>query len=664
MKALFTTALVLSCIATASAFPAISNFSHLGQIGNVHYYQGTQAQEWGDADRLCRQLGGHLACIGSAAENTYLATRISTSCWIGFNDFAINGEGNWQWISGEPVFYTHWAVGQPDDANTRQDFARLLTNGNWDDYYGVGTSRALLEISFDGPELISPLGNQIWNIGSTATVQWTVAPAYAEAMIEIQRSYPNGVWETVVPNTPNDGSQTFLVSGDADGRTRVRVRATNGDLLGVAVGYVTIQRPLAGLTLLGTFGGHEYYYSTAFLGWYAARNTCLAVGGHLVTINSQEEDDFIFGNLADDLWTGFNDIAQEGTFVWESGEPVTYTGWAASRPDNAGNQDAAMNTWLTIGAGWDDHYLDQESRFLLELDPTSGCIPALAFEFPPNNPDFPGEQSVSACVTVDEYCPTALVVPVNDATNIPLVTITPGCELCDGENCQPLYSWSIYEHGWVYFDNPPRYVTWISNLPGQSGGCVCVSLDFVLPVTFNGFAATVEAEGVLLDWSTGSESFIERFELNRDGELLAQIPGENDPAGHQYSWLDTDVSGNETHIYELVCVELNGTREVLGQRTVEIVGHAELPREFTLHPVYPNPFNPATTVGFDLPDAARVVYRIYNVVGAQVAVVDLGLKSAGSHSFEWNAGALPSGLYFGRIEAGALSATHKLVLMK
>lgn len=86
--------------------------------------------------------------------------------------------------------------------------------------------------------------------------------------------------------------------------------------------------------------------------------------------------------------------------------------------------------------------------------------------------------------------------------------------------------------------------------------------------------------------------------------------------------------------------------------------------EFTLHPAYPNPFNPSTHIAFDLAQAADVRFRIFNIIGEEVAMINLGQKQAGTHQFEWNASALSSGIYFGKIEAGAYTATQKLVLMK
>ena len=88
-----------------------------------------------------------------------------------------------------------------------------------------------------------------------------------------------------------------------------------------------------------------------------------------------------------------------------------------------------------------------------------------------------------------------------------------------------------------------------------------------------------------------------------------------------------------------------------------------------LHPAYPNPFNPRTTIPYSLPQAGRVTLAIYDVRGARVAtLVDADLP-AGEQSAAWSGaddrGApMPSGLYFARLETAAGVRTVKLTLSK
>lgn len=89
-----------------------------------------------------------------------------------------------------------------------------------------------------------------------------------------------------------------------------------------------------------------------------------------------------------------------------------------------------------------------------------------------------------------------------------------------------------------------------------------------------------------------------------------------------------------------------------------------IPHAFALAPNYPNPFNPRTTIAFDVPQAANVSLIVYNVLGAEVTrLVDRRLEP-GSYTATWNATDLPSGIYLYRLRAGAFTQTRRMVLVK
>jgi hypothetical protein len=95
-----------------------------------------------------------------------------------------------------------------------------------------------------------------------------------------------------------------------------------------------------------------------------------------------------------------------------------------------------------------------------------------------------------------------------------------------------------------------------------------------------------------------------------------------------------------------------------------------LPRQFALHPNHPNPFNPTTTIRYDLPEDSHVSLIIYDVLGRKVAEVINEVQGAGFKSVTWDASAVASGVYLARFTAidenGSvkLSKTMKLVLAK
>lgn len=95
-----------------------------------------------------------------------------------------------------------------------------------------------------------------------------------------------------------------------------------------------------------------------------------------------------------------------------------------------------------------------------------------------------------------------------------------------------------------------------------------------------------------------------------------------------------------------------------------------VPGIFALHQSYPNPFNPTTTINFDLPEPSHISLVIYDVLGRKVVELENGMKEAGYHSVTWNAADAASGMYFARFMATdassnvRISKVSKLLLTK
>lgn len=114
---------------------------------------------------------------------------------------------------------------------------------------------------------------------------------------------------------------------------------------------------------------HTYLLSSSGT-WDQAEVEAIALGGHLITINDANENAWLisrFGN-SEIFWIGLNDAApaQEGTFVWASGEPVTYTNWSENEPNdgNGDGEDYVMNNWV---GGWNDGDDATTYRGIIEL---------------------------------------------------------------------------------------------------------------------------------------------------------------------------------------------------------------------------------------------------------------------------------------------------------
>ena len=91
---------------------------------------------------------------------------------------------------------------------------------------------------------------------------------------------------------------------------------------------------------------------------------------------------------------------------------------------------------------------------------------------------------------------------------------------------------------------------------------------------------------------------------------------------------------------------------------------AAIPERFQLEPAFPNPFNPQTTIRYQLPGESWVRLSIYNLSGQEVARLEEGVQAAGSHSCQWNAAGVPSGIYLIRLSAGKENVVQRILLVK
>lgn len=88
------------------------------------------------------------------------------------------------------------------------------------------------------------------------------------------------------------------------------------------------------------------------------------------------------------------------------------------------------------------------------------------------------------------------------------------------------------------------------------------------------------------------------------------------------------------------------------------------PRVFGITGIYPNPFNPTTTIEYNLSEQSYISIEVINILGQHVATLFQGQKPSGSNSIGWDASDYPSGVYFARLEAGERSENIKMVLLK
>jgi hypothetical protein len=189
-----------------------------------------------------------------------------------------------------------------------------------------------------------------------------------------------------------------------------------------------------------------------------------------------------------------------------------------------------------------------------------------------------------------------------------------------------------------------------------------------VPITVEELRAQRAADGVRLEWRARSSEPGDLFRIYRSSstdassfQLLTTLAA--DPQRTEYVYLDTSAQPGRGYAYRLGLV-VRGEENM----THEVTVAGQVPR-FALHGNRPNPFNPRTTIRFELSQSQRAWLDIFDVRGHHVRrLVDRPLD-AGEHTTVWDGTdddgrSLPSGLYLYRLSSGSRIATRRMLLLR
>ncbi len=208
--------------------------------------------------------------------------------------------------------------------------------------------------------------------------------------------------------------------------------------------------------------------------------------------------------------------------------------------------------------------------------------------------------------------------------------------------------------------------------------------DNSLPVTLQQFSAKVVNTIVVLNWITESEINNLGFELERSTAPVGTftkiasylthpaLKGQgNTNTRTEYSYQDTQVESGQKYYYRLYDVDYAGNRHFIGNVAVDMKPVVE---EFQLYPNYPNPFNPSTTIHFQIPsriteNGSLVRLDIFDGSGRKIRTLLTGNGLNGEFRVTWDGRddqgtTVSSGIYYARLQAGMYIKTQKMVLMK
>jgi hypothetical protein len=152
-----------------------------------------------------------------------------------------------------------------------------------------------------------------------------------------------------------------------------------------------------------------------------------------------------------------------------------------------------------------------------------------------------------------------------------------------------------------------------------------------------------------------------------DNELTGEIPDSICNLVENNCYID--ISNNQLCPPYPSCIEYYvGEQDTTNCGQVSIIDET-LPIAYNLYNAYPNPFNPVTTLQFDLPEEALVNITIYDMMGRIVSNLVSSQQNAGYKSIQWNATnnigqPVSAGVYLYKIQAGEFRQTKKMILLK
>jgi hypothetical protein len=198
------------------------------------------------------------------------------------------------------------------------------------------------------------------------------------------------------------------------------------------------------------------------------------------------------------------------------------------------------------------------------------------------------------------------------------------------------------------------------------------SLDNIAPSMPSGFAIAYNTgSGNQLVWDACPDEDFQHFNVYRSTDPdFVPSPSELVYSGIGTSWTDPEYDGWNVH-YKVTALDYVGNEsDAAGPESATAVSDAPPPAAFALGQNIPNPFNPTTTIHYDVPSGGGVVtLQVFDVSGRLVRTLVDGHQAPGSKSVVWNGTnergqGVASGIYFCRMTAPGFSSTRKMLLVQ
>lgn len=307
-----------------------------------HIYAAFEGEyHWFDAYQACEEMGGHLVTITSAREQAII-TEIMNSELRTMAFYSIGGillTDGFHWITEEAFEYANWAIDQPNFYKENQYFVLIYSPlvypeymYCWEDYYYYLKMGFVCE----------------WELNIT----------------DCEHTFTE--WETITEATCwSEGEQYRICTYCGAEETKVLSQLEHNFVFDQTNGIDVCEYCKA-----AKYNGHIYALFTDTCYWFDAYSRCESLGGHLVTITSEEEQSLITSLMQTIQYSGptwIGGYTDCEAWRWVTGEAFEYTHWIKGNPDNANG-----NEWFAYLYNkqfeWNDYPPTRNFAYICEFE--------------------------------------------------------------------------------------------------------------------------------------------------------------------------------------------------------------------------------------------------------------------------------------------------------
>jgi len=332
--------------------------------------RNTDKMSWGNHEDAAVSLGGQLLSVPDQATHDYIVANLYTAngmwslsadLWIGLNDRDTNGQ--FVWSDGSPVQFTNFHDGEPNNGGIfipAEDCVHYRDDGTgeWNDSqcgWAIGAIYNIPRSEF--VNVCHELDCMGWP-GEEA-IDYSLCPSPTSSPTASPTSSPTDSPTDTPSLSPSTSSPTEIpsVSPTRSPTKAPSVKPFHSPTKAPSVSP-TDNPSVSPTTLSPTsspISETMMCVNSNSISWTNHEAEAVTWGGHLVSIPDASTQAYILNDMGQQTYLiGLNDISQEGTFVWRSGSPVSYTNWFTNEPNSGdGDEDCVIVVAATNGQWFD-----------------------------------------------------------------------------------------------------------------------------------------------------------------------------------------------------------------------------------------------------------------------------------------------------------------------